>query len=108
MKLAWKDSDVADMPTVGTGISTFEGLDRVPGGYGAKLRHARKQAEAFRAEFTSTGVPTSVTTCDLITLPYPTRFGLFRASRAIAPFLSITNRLLVIRWQESDGRSRVL
>src|SRR5438105_7144501 len=50
----------------------------------------------------------SVTTCALVTLPYPTRFGLFRASRAIAPFLSITNRMLVIRWRESDGTPRVL
>jgi len=52
--------------------------------------------------------PDSITTCDLVTLPYPTRFGLFRASTAIAPFLSITNRMLVIRWRESDGRPRTL
>ncbi|MFI6253577.1 hypothetical protein [Streptomyces sp. NPDC051016] len=108
MKLAWQDSDVLDLPTLGTRVPAFDGLDDVPGGYGAQLAWARSQAEVFRSEFTATGTPDTVATCDLITLPYPTRFGLFRASRAIAPFLSITNRMLVVRWTESDGRRRVL
>jgi hypothetical protein len=108
VQLAWRDADVADMPTIGTPITTFDGLRQVPGGHGARLEWVRARAKAFRAEFTSTGTPASVTTCDLVTLPYPTRFGLFRASRAVAPFLAITNRMLVIRWQDGDGRRRVL
>ncbi|MFE3827209.1 hypothetical protein [Streptomyces sp. NPDC059092] len=108
MKLAWQDADIADMPTLGTRVAAFDGLAEVPGGYGAKLAFARTRAEAFRAEFATTGTPDSVTTCDLVTLPYPTSFGLFRASKAIAPFLSITNRMLVIRWTESGGRRRTL
>jgi len=108
MKLAWQDSDVADMPAIGTRIDTFDGLAQLPGGPGARLAWLRERATAFRGEFASTGTPDSVTTCDLVTLPYPTRFGLFRATRAIAPFLSITNRMLVIRWRDTDGRPRVL
>ncbi|MEW2397977.1 hypothetical protein [Streptomyces sp. NPDC046862] len=108
MKLAWQDTDVLDMPGPGTRITTLDGLDEVPGGYGAALAWARTRAKALRAEFTATGSPDSVTTCDLVTLPYPTRFGLFRASWAITPFLAITNRMLVIRWTDSDGRQRVL
>ncbi|MFJ9908199.1 hypothetical protein ACIRVK_35900 [Streptomyces sp. NPDC101152] len=108
MKLAWHDTDVVDLPTTGTRITTFDGLVEVPGGYGAKLVWARTRAKDFRAEFAATGTPDSVTTCDLITLPYPTKFGLFRASSAIAPFVAITNRMLVVRWTESDGRQRVL
>ncbi|MEU9343487.1 hypothetical protein AB0D74_19995 [Streptomyces sp. NPDC048278] len=108
MKLAWQDSDVLDMPTLGTRVPAFDGLHEVPGGYGAKLAWARSQAAVFRSEFAATGTPDTIATCDLITLPYPTRFGLFRASRAIAPFVSITNRMLVVRWTESDGRKRVL
>ena len=108
MRLAWRDTDVADLPTIGTHITTFDGLRDVPGGYGARLDWVRTRATAFRAEFTATGTPASVVTCDLVTLPYPTRFGLFRASRAVAPFLAITNRMLVIRWQDGDGRGRVL
>lgn len=79
-----------------------------PGDPGSNLELARVRGADFRKEFAATGTPTQVDTCDLVSLPYPTRFGLFRASRAVAPFLSITNRMLVIRWNDSDGRPRVL
>ena len=87
-------------------IDTLDGMD-VEGGPGARLRLVRERGEAFRREFATTGTPDSIVTRDLVTLPYPTRFGLFRASRAIAPFLSITNRMLVVRWHD-DGRERIL
>jgi hypothetical protein len=104
----WLATDVSDMPGVGTSIDTLAGLGDVAGGFGAKLSWARERAAAFRPEFASTGTPDSITTCDLVTLPYPTRMGLFRASRSFAPFVAITNRMLVIRWTESDGRRRTL
>lgn len=104
MRFPW--GTTADLPTIGTEIDTLGGMD-VDGGPGARLRVARERGVAFRAEFGTTGTPDSIVTCDLVTLPYPTRFGLFRASRAIAPFLSITNRMLVIRWHDG-GRERVL
>ncbi len=80
-------------PEIGPG----EALGRIPGA-----------AESFRKEFVSTGVPESIDTVDLMTLPYPTRFGLWRAASSPAPFLAITNRMLVIRWSESDGTPRTL
>ncbi|GAA4023011.1 hypothetical protein GCM10022247_54120 [Allokutzneria multivorans] len=101
-------ADVAALPSLGAAVEVFDGLPGVPGGFGAKLTWARTRAADFRREFSATGTPDSVITCDLVTLPYPTRFGLFRASRAIAPFLSITNRMLVIRWHDSGGRRRTL
>lgn len=108
MRLPWGTVDVSDLPAIGDRVDTLTDLSEVEGGPGAKLRAVREQGEAFREEFAATGTPDSITTADLISLPYPTRFGLFRASRAIAPFLSITNRMLVIRWHDSDGRRRVL
>ncbi|MFJ3895572.1 hypothetical protein [Streptomyces sp. NPDC090083] len=108
MRFPWGSQEVADLPTVGTAVDTLSDLSRSDQPPGVRLRTARAQAEAFRAEFALTGTPDSILTRDLVTLPYPTRFGLFRASRAIAPFLSITNRMLVIRWHDSDGRPRVL
>ncbi|SDM56370.1 MBL fold metallo-hydrolase [Allokutzneria albata] len=99
---------VAGLPTLGSAVDVLAGLAAVKGGHGAKLDWARTRAADFRREFAATGTPDSVVTCDLVTLPYPTRFGLFRAGRAIAPFLAITNRMLVIRWRETDGRRRVL
>jgi len=107
-RFPWKATEVVDLPGVGDRIDSLPGQTAADGGPGARLRLAREQGLAFRREFPTTGTPDSVTTRDLITLPYPTRFGLFRASRAVAPFLSITNRMLVIRWTESDGRKRVL
>ncbi|MER7972074.1 hypothetical protein ABTX35_24280 [Streptomyces sp. NPDC096080] len=104
----WSATDVVDLPTIGTPVDTLTDLGAVPGGPGARLAAARRQGADFKREFVTTGRPDSVTTCDLVTLPYPTRFGLFRASRSVAPFLSITNRMLVIRWHDTDGRSRVL
>lgn len=106
MVLQWSTDDLVDLTGVGDAV---EVLDRkIEGGPGARLRDLRTRGADFRREFAGTGVPLRVDTCDLVTLPYPTRFGLFRASRAIAPFLSITNRMLVIRWNDSDGRPRVL
>ncbi|MEV7084466.1 hypothetical protein AB0O07_00955 [Streptomyces sp. NPDC093085] len=99
---------MADLPTVGTPVDTLTDQSRMAGGPGARLAAVRAEAAAFKREFATTGTPDTITTHDLVTLPYPTRFGLFRASRALAPFLSITNRMLVIRWRESDGRRRVL
>lgn len=108
MDLPLRSTDTVDLPTVGVRVDTLTDQSRSEDPPGTRLNTARDQGEAFRREFSSTGTPQSVTTCDLITLPYPTRFGLFRASRAVAPFLSITNRMLVIRWTESDGRRRIL
>jgi hypothetical protein len=100
--------DAHDLAGVGTRLGTFDGLGAIEGGYGARLSWVRTRADDFRREFSASGTPEQVRTCDLVTLPYPTRFGLFRAARTPAPFLTITNRMLVIRWTESDGRRRTL
>jgi glyoxylase-like metal-dependent hydrolase (beta-lactamase superfamily II) len=90
-------ADLRDAPGVGTRLDAFEAVDRsLP--FGVQLRQVRTAAEVFRRDFLTTGTPTSVVTKDLITLPYPTRFGLWRAALTPSPYLSITNRMLVIRW----------
>jgi hypothetical protein len=92
--------DLRDAPSVGTRIDAFDAVD-ASAPYGVQLRQVRDAAAVFRADFLSTGTPTSVVTKDLITLPYPTRFGLWRAALTPSPYLSITNRMLVIRWDEA-------
>ncbi len=99
---------VRDLVSVGTPIDTFAPVADPTGGWGARLRRARAAAQAFRTEFASTGTPDSVRTYDLVSLPYPTRFGLWRAALSPAPFLTITNRMLVVRWTGPDGRRRTL
>jgi hypothetical protein len=75
---------------------------------GAILGRIPSTATDFRAEFRATGTPHSIQTCDLISLPYPTRFGLWRASKSPSPFLSITNRMLIVRWLDDSGARRTL
>lgn len=76
---------------------------------GRQLAAMPAAAAAFRSWFRTTGTPDLVESRPLVTLPYPTRFGLWRASSAMAsPSLAITNRLVVIRWHEQDGRPRIL
>jgi hypothetical protein len=100
-------STAAAPPAVFTPIAHFAALDaeRQPG---RQLELARTSAQPFRDWFRSTGTPEWVGTYDLVTVPYPTRFGLFRAALSPAPFLTITNRMLVVRWREPDGKPRTL
>ncbi|HVA60219.1 MAG TPA: hypothetical protein VNG13_06750 [Mycobacteriales bacterium] len=99
---------VGDLPGVGTPIDTLAGIGETDGGFGARLRRARELAAALRNEFPSTGMPDAVDTFDLVSLPYPTRFGLWRSAVTPAPFLTITNRMLIVRWTESDATPRIL
>jgi hypothetical protein len=89
--------ELRETPSVGTRLDAFDAVDRTAP-YGLQLRQGREAAAAFRKDLLSTGMPTSVVTKDLITLPYPVRFGLWRAALTPSPYLSITNRMLVIRW----------
>ncbi|KAA8884429.1 hypothetical protein F3087_33985 [Nocardia colli] len=89
-------------------IDTFDKALTAPGGFGPRLRACRSAALDFRREFAATGTPDSVRTHDLISLPYPTRYGLFRAAISPTPFLTISNRMLIVRWTESDSTPRTL
>lgn len=91
-----------------TRIDTFDKALTAPGGFGARLRACRAAALDFRREFATSGSPDSVRTHDLISLPYPTRYGLFRAAISPTPFVTISNRMLIVRWTESDGSPRIL
>ena len=53
------------------------GSERQPG---RQLELIRQAAPAFRDWFRTTGMPDWIGTFDLVSLPYPTRFGLFRAA----------------------------
>ena len=96
-------------PLVGeiSAISHFAAVarERQPG---RQLDLIRQAAPGFREWFRATGMPDWIGTFDLVSLPYPTRFGLFRAAISPAPYLSLTHRLVVVRWREPDGKPRVL
>jgi hypothetical protein len=94
--------------TIGTRIDVLTPLRDPELDPGAVLSRIPACAKEFRSEFRASGTPDQVDTYDLITLPYPTRFGLWRASMSPAPFVSITNRMLIVRWADADGQRRTL
>jgi hypothetical protein len=75
---------------------------------GVSLRLIREEALRFRKWFAGTGMPDYVETFDLVGLPYPTAFGLFRAHETHAPFVTMTNRLVVVRFRDVNGAKRTL
>jgi hypothetical protein len=75
---------------------------------GRQLILIRKEAEAFRKWFAHNGMPDFVRSYNLVSLPYPTQFGLWRACKAVSPFVTLTNRLIVVRWTEMGGRTKTL
>src|SRR3954469_13770964 len=92
---------------VGTAIDTFAEADAERQA-GRQLPLLRAAVPQFRTWFAASGSPTSVDTFDLISLPYPTKFGLFRAAVSPAPYLTITNRMLIIRWRDDSGAKKTL
>lgn len=95
-------------PAVGTALDDVNGrIDRTAA-YGTQLRQVRTVARDFRTAFAATGTPDLVSTHDLVSLPYPTAFGLFRSALTPAPYLCITNRMLVVRWTEGERRRTLL
>lgn len=94
-------------PTEFLPIHAFDEAERASTA-GAQLAAIRQAALRFRDWFKGTGKPDLVRTCDLVSVPYPTRFGLFRAALAIAPFVTMTNRMIVIRFRAQDGTPRTL
>ncbi|MGH7272203.1 MAG: hypothetical protein ACREJ3_17375, partial [Polyangiaceae bacterium] len=75
---------------------------------GEQLRLVRAEAARFRTVFAATGTPEYVDTFDLARVPYPTEFGFFRVSGQPSPYLTFTNRLIVVRWRERTGARRTL
>lgn len=74
---------------------------------GSSLVAIRKAVPAYKDAIKASGRPTRVRTCPLQSLPYPTQFGFFRARTPTTPFLTITNRMLVVQWSDA-GRTKTL
>jgi hypothetical protein len=86
----------------------------VPGGPpvgappGVILEALRQGAGLLREEIRASGRPSGVTTRPLLTQPHPTADGLFRAARTPAPWLWLTERMVVVTWRDVQGTNRTL
>ena len=74
---------------------------------GRQLKKIKAAVPEFKDWFKNTGKALSYHSFDLITIPYPTKFGLWRAGTSPAPFLWFTNRMYIVQWKV-DGRTWTL
>jgi glyoxylase-like metal-dependent hydrolase (beta-lactamase superfamily II) len=77
---------------------------------GARLEAVRAAALRLRARLRGLPTVTRVRTADLVTLPYPTRFGLGGAARSLVPLVRMTNRMQIVTFRApwDDGQVRRL
>ena len=68
----------------------------------------RAAAEQFRPRFKAQGQVLSVQTVDLVAAGYPTAYAFGGAAKGLNPFVNISNRLVVIRFEDFDGNEKVL
>ncbi|HVS28588.1 MAG TPA: hypothetical protein VHE14_03495 [Solirubrobacteraceae bacterium] len=68
----------------------------------------REAATEFRRRFKAQGEVRAVRTVDLVTAPYPRVFAFGGAARGVSPFLAILNRLVVVQFDDFEGRLRTL
>jgi hypothetical protein len=98
---------MAVMETVVRGFDEFEEANALwP--RGDRPEAIRAAAERFRARFKEQGQVLSVQTVDLVAAGYPTSFAFGGAAKGLNPFVNITNRLVVIRFEDFDGQEKVL
>jgi hypothetical protein len=75
---------------------------------GDRLDAIRHAAAEFRRRFKEQGQVTAVRTVDLVSAGYPTRFALAGAAKGLNPYISITNRLVVVQFHDFEGDVKTL
>jgi hypothetical protein len=68
----------------------------------------REAAGEFRARFREQGQVTAIRTVDLVSAAYPVAYAFHGAARAVNPYLMILNRLVVVQFDDFEGRARTL
>lgn len=88
-------------------IPEFEGVHDVwP--RGQRLEQIRAAAAQFRERFRSQGEVLGVRSINIAAAPYPARFALGGAAIAVNPMVSITNRMVVVQFEDFSGEPRIL
>lgn len=90
-----------------TDLVTFEKIKyfecvHLENNLGSQLELIRQTVPEFRTWFASTGKVDAFYSYDLVTLPYPSQYGFWRAVRTRNPFIWLTNRMLLVQWQEEN------
>ncbi len=92
---------------VGREIPEFQGVfDTWP--RGARLEAVRASAAAYKQRFERQGLVKGVRSVDLATAPYLTKYAFHGAARSPNPYLSMTNRMVTVQYEDFGGRLRTL
>jgi glyoxylase-like metal-dependent hydrolase (beta-lactamase superfamily II) len=75
---------------------------------GARLEAVRSAARRLKERLHRGPTVKSVRTFDLVTLPYPARYGLGDAASSILPFVMITNRMQIVVVKTGEGDQRIV
>lgn len=75
---------------------------------GLRLERLRAAAAAAREALLEQGPVEGLTTCPLVTFPYPTVFAFSGAALSPAPYVMMTNRMQVVQYRDWEGRPRIL
>jgi hypothetical protein len=92
------------------GIRPFHEFDEASRTWprGQRLPAIREAAQEFRRRFKEQGQVRAVRTVDLVSAPYPTKFALAGAARGLNPYVNITNRLVVVQFEDFEGELKTL
>jgi glyoxylase-like metal-dependent hydrolase (beta-lactamase superfamily II) len=79
--------------------------ERVPG---ERLRRVRRAGEEVRGQLLSEGTVLGLRTCSLITFPYPALFAFSGGAKSPAPYVMMTNRMMVVQFEDPQGERKIL
>lgn len=105
------DTTGADAGAGGTAFRPISELDdaRAVWPRGERLAAVRAAGEAFKARFKAQGTVRAARSVDLVTAPYPSSFAFHGAVRVpTAQYISITNRMVVVQYEDFAGDLRIL
>ena len=74
---------------------------------GRQLEKLRESVPGFKKWFKETGEAAAFESFDLIKIPYPKKYGLWRAGKSPVPFIWFINRMFIVQW-EAEGRTWTL
>lgn len=102
-------TQLTDLTSIGARtIPEFDGVHEVwP--RGDRLEAVRSAATEYKARFKAQGQATAVKSVDIASAPYPVKYG-FNTAVAVphSPLIPIINRMVVVQYDDWDGRPRTL
>jgi len=73
-----------------------------------RVRKLRRAAQSARESFVAEGEVLALVTCPIATFPYPTLYAFQGGATSPAPFVMMTNRMMVVQYEDHDGERRTL